>query len=76
MGETKEVYDYRKLKGKIKEKCGTQDNFAKLIGVGRVTLSKRLNNNLEFSQSEIMRACHVLDLPTEDLAEYFFTERV
>ena len=42
-------YDYRKLRGKIKEVCGTQDAFSEKLGIGRVSLSQRLNNQLEFS---------------------------
>lgn len=46
-------WNYSKLRGKIKEVCGTQDEFAKRLKIGRVSLSQRLNNQLEFSQSEI-----------------------
>lgn len=67
------AYDYRKLRGKIKEICGTQDTFAEKIGLGRVTLSQRLNNQSEFSQDEIYRACDVLGLEKEEIPSYFFT---
>lgn len=67
------AYDYRKLRGKIKEICGTQDTFAEKIGLGRVTLSQRLNNQSEFSQDEIYRACDVLGLKKEEIPSYFFT---
>lgn len=46
---------YDKLRGKIKEVCGTQDAFAEKLGIGRVSLSQRLNNQLEFSQDEIFQ---------------------
>ena len=67
------AYDYRKLRGRIKEKCGTQDNFSALLGLGRVSLSQRLNNQSEFSQDEIFKACDVLEINREDIPEYFFT---
>ena len=38
-------WDYSKLRGKIREVCGTQDAFADRIGIGRVSLSQRLNND-------------------------------
>lgn len=66
-------YDYRKLRGKIKEVCGTQDDFAEKIGVGRVTLSQRLNNQSEFSQDEIYKACGILGIGNEEIPVYFFT---
>ena len=69
-------FDYRKLVGKIKEVCGTQNDFAKKIGIGRVSLSHRLNNKLEFSQNEINRSVEVLGLKKEEIPLYFFSEKV
>ena len=65
-------YDYRKLRGRIKEMCGTQDSFALKLGIGRVSLSQRLNNQLEFSQSEMLKSCQILDINQEDIPVYFF----
>lgn len=69
-------WKYDKLRGKIKEICGTQDVFAEKIGIGRVSLSQRLNNQLEFSQDEIFKACEILKIEMEDVTEYFFTKKV
>ena len=69
-------WDYSKLKGKIKEVCGTQDSFAEKIGIGRVSLSQRLNNSLEFSQDEIFKSCHVLGIDKEEIPVYFFSQKV
>lgn len=69
-------YDYSKLRGKIKEKYSTQDEFARKIGIGRVSLSQRLNCKLEFSQEEINTSIEVLGLTTTDIPEYFFTPKV
>ena len=66
-------WDYRKLRGKIREVCGTQDEFAKRIGIGRVSLSQRLNNQLEFSQDEIFKTCEILSIDNEEITSYFFT---
>lgn len=40
------VFDYARLRGKIKEVFGTQDAFADAIGLGRVSVSQRLNNQI------------------------------
>lgn len=66
-------YDYSKLKGRIKEVCGTQDALASRIGLGRVTLSQRLNNLSNFSQSEIAKMTKELNIPNEEIPVYFFT---
>lgn len=70
------MYDYSKLRGRIKEKFGTQDAFADAIGIGRVSLSKRLNNQLEFSQEEMKKAAASLMLPVEEIPAYFFADKV
>jgi len=37
-----EPYDYRKLRGRIKEKFGTQAAFAKVMGLSDVSVSNKL----------------------------------
>lgn len=69
-------YDYNKLRGKIKEVCGTQFIFSEKLGIGRVSLSQRLNNRLEFSQDEMLRACDILGIDRQDIPIYFFTLKV
>ncbi|MGJ0841547.1 DUF739 family protein [Clostridium tertium] len=70
------IFDYSKLRGKIKEMYDTQDNFSKKLGLGRVSLSQRLNNILDFSQEEIYISCQLLNLKLEEIPEYFFTIKV
>ena len=47
------AFDYSKLRGKIKEVFGTQDKFAKALGISGATLSLKLNNISEFTQQEM-----------------------
>ena len=69
-------WNYQKLRGKIKEICETQDNFAERLGIGRVSLSQRLNNLLEFTQKEIYKSCEILGISLSEIPEYFFTRKV
>ncbi|MBD5457712.1 MAG: DUF739 family protein [Lachnospiraceae bacterium] len=69
-------YDYSKLRGKIKEVCGTQDKFSLQLGIGRVSLSQRLNNQLEFTQDEIFKSCDILNIDKGEIPVYFFTLKV
>lgn len=69
-------YDYGKLRGKIKEVCGTQNDFSKKLGIGRVSLSQRLNNQSEFSQNEIFKSCEILNIDKEEIPVYFFNLKV
>lgn len=70
------AYDYWRLRGKIRDVCGTQDAFASKLGIGRVSLSQRLNNLLEFSQDEIFKSCDILGIRKEEIPDYFFTLKV
>lgn len=69
-------FDYRKLKGKIKEKFDTQDNFAKALGISRTSLSFKLNNRVDFTQSEMTKSYELLDVKRQEIAEYFFNLKV
>lgn len=70
------IYDYSKLRGKIKETFGTQTAFANRIGINEVTLSKKLNNNLEFTQKEMNKTCDIFKESYSMVQVYFFTHKV
>lgn len=72
----KVVFDYSKLKGRIKEVYDTQENFIKALGIGRSTLSQRLNNQSQFSQKEILKTCELLSIDKSKINDYFFTIKV
>ena len=46
------------------------------MGPSESTISAKLNNKYEFSQSEIMRAVEILELRSIDIPLYFFTLKV
>lgn len=69
-------YDYSKLIGRIKEKCGTQSAFSEKMNLSERTISLKLNNKIEFSQNEIVRAVAVLGLKDSDIQRYFFAPSV
>lgn len=69
-------FDFQKLKGRITEKFNHQEAFAKKVGIAIPSLSNKLNNKSQFSQSEIARAYKLLDIPVDEIDEYFFKEKV
>ncbi|MFR0778592.1 MAG: DUF739 family protein [Zhenhengia sp.] len=70
------AFDYSKLRGKIVEKYGTQCLFAKALGVSERTLSLKLNGRIYFTQIEIKRILELLDVDSNCVNTYFFTEKV
>lgn len=69
-------FDYSKLRGRIVEKFGTQQAFAKALGVSARTLSLKMNNRIPFGQGEIDNAITLLDATPQDIKAYFFTKAV
>ena len=51
--KVKKVFDYSKLRGKIKEVFGTQAKFAKAMGMSTVTLSAKLNGTVPVSYTHL-----------------------
>lgn len=70
------IYDYSKLKGRIKEKYETQENLAKHLEISHISLSKKLNNKTEFKQAEIISIMELLEIKESELTLYFFSTKV
>ncbi|MBY0756546.1 DUF739 family protein [Clostridium sardiniense] len=70
------AFNYSKLKGKIIEKFGTQNCFAKCLGVSERTLSLKLNSRRFFSQREIIKISELLDIDSDEIQLYFFEKKV
>ena len=66
-------FNYSKLLGRIKEIMGTQETFAETMMLSEKTVSMKLNNKIAWKQTEILKACELLDIPPEDVYLYFFT---
>ncbi len=70
------MFDYSKLRGKIREQYGTEAKFAKALDISRTSLSQRLNNLLEFSQKEMELSSKLLNFPLNEISDYFFKVKV
>lgn len=66
------LYNYNKLRGRIVEKYGTQDKFAEAVGMTRQGVSMKMRGKTSFSQVDIQKWCDLLDIKTDQIAEYFF----
>lgn len=70
------AYDYSKLLGRIIEKYSTQAAFAEAMELSERSLSLKLNGHRGWKQTEIAKACSLLELSGADIPEYFFTLKV
>lgn len=70
------TYDYSKLRGKIIEVHKTLRVFSGLMGWSERTNGLKLNGRVDWTQSEIARACALLGIDIADMQDYFFTLQV
>lgn len=67
---------YNMLKGRIVQKFGTQGSFAEHIGKTEQTITAKINGRSQFSQEDIIEWCNALDIESEEIGEYFFTNKL
>lgn len=65
-------FKYAKLRGRIREKFGTEGKLAEALGISSISLSRKLNGGTQFKSEEIKKWCSLLDIPIEEAGLYFF----
>lgn len=70
------MYNYSKLLGRIKEKCGKQSVFSAKMNLSERSMSLKLNGKREWKQGEIQKACEILEITSGELSSYFFNTNV
>ena len=65
---------YPKLRGAIREKFGTQEAFAKALGVHPSTLVQKLAGKVEWTVSEVQASVKLLEIPKDCISDYFFKD--
>ena len=70
------MFETEKLKGRIKEKFGTQKAFAEALGISESTLCRLLMEGLDWKASTMTKAVDLLEIPASQVNDYFFTVRV
>lgn len=63
---------YSKLRGKIREVFGRQEDFATAMDMNAATLSAKLNNKFDWTMTEMEKACVLLGIPLMEMHIYFF----
>ena len=67
-------YDYTKLRKRIATVCGTQEEFARLVGISERSISLKMTGKRQFKQQDITAAIEALGLSRKDIPDYFFKE--
>ena len=69
-------YDYRKLRGRIREVFGTEGEYAKQINRSQNYLTNVFNGKSYFSQRDITVGADALSIAESDIGCYFFAKMV
>lgn len=69
----RQIYNYSKLLGAMREQGYTQESLAKALGISACSLNLTLNNKRDFRQDEISKASEILGIPVSEISVYFFS---
>jgi len=70
------MFDYSKLRGRIRELYLSESAFAEAMGTTRGLFSKKMTGKAGLSQHEIIRAADLLRIPHEQVYDYFLTKKL
>lgn len=65
---------YPKIRGRIVELYGSQENFAESLGLSKTSVSKKLNGISNFTQKDILEWAIKLEIPMNEIGVYFFDD--
>lgn len=69
----KTTYQNTDLKREIVYICGSLENFASLMGMSYQSIYNKLNNKVEWTRSDITKACDILHIDNATkMNELFF----
>ena len=74
MVNTEPKYDYRKLRGLIREVFGTEGAFAEALNRSQNYLSKVFKGESYFSQKDIDLGSELLGILPHEIGTYFFAK--
>ena len=64
------------MSGKITEVYKSNYKFAEALGISKASISAKLNNKVDFTQSEIRKSIILLKIPENEVSLYFFNKLV
>lgn len=65
-------FKYNKLRGRIIEKYGTQEKFAKAVNISPNALSRKMTGKIGLSQEDILEWSPLLDIEPSEYGSFYF----
>ena len=69
-------FEYGMLRERIQQRFATQEDFARALGITEASLSRKLQNEGDFTRKQMIRASRLLSIDALSIPEYFFVEKV
>ena len=69
------IYNYDKLRGRIREILKSESKYAEAMGLSNASISAKLNCDVYFSITEIDKTISLLNIPTNEIYDYFFYKK-
>ena len=66
------MFDFSKLRGRIREKGYTQHDIASFLKISDNALSNKLHGKSFFTIKETADICEFLEIESDDIGKYFF----
>lgn len=70
------VYNYSKLKGKVREIFGNNRAYADFLGISEASLYEKYKSDSYFNQNQIEKTMHAFQEKPEMIMAYFFTKKL
>lgn len=66
------AFNLKKIKGRVIEKGLTLQQLAPMVELSEGSVYDKFNGKCSFKREDIEKLCKVLEIPKEEIAEYFF----
>ncbi len=63
---------YAKLRGRIREICGTQNEFCRRFPMKVPTLTNKLSGRTDFTREEMARSAEILEFDISEIPSFFY----
>lgn len=70
-----EKFDYTLLLERIEKYRYNLKTLSESMPISRTSLYSKLNGEVNFTQTDIRKICFLLEIPGDDIGEYFFTTK-
>lgn len=69
-------FNYELLLERMDDYRYSQSKLAKDMNLSRTSLNDKLKSRVPFTQKDIRTICSLLDIPSDEVGQYFFEESV